>query len=153
MRWDALLKAAGDVAATHPDLAAIFGDNIRLHGTWKLDTPGQPDGSPPLPNVPLLELRLVSDLENELWAPTIIQWDIWVKTLPEAVRAERALRRLFHADSYVTIGGIEMWSEYLDGDSSTATPDRDGFFGRAIRFRHTPLRERYAAAPSTGGGP
>ena len=89
---------------------------------------------------------LVADGENEQWAPCTLQWNLWTADLASNVAAERALRRLFTADLPVNLGTVyTVSSEYVDGDV-LATPDRDGYFGRAVRFRHTPLREQYVAA-------
>ena len=130
MRWADVMKAAGDLAAAHPDLARIFADHIGVKGSQTIQ-------------VPSLRFWLVSDSVRELWAPCVVQWDIWCATYQDRQVAEAALRALFHADDFVTLAGVAMFTEYQDG-SMLSDPDRDGFYGRAVRFLHTPLREQYA---------
>lgn len=133
MRWDAVLKAVGDEAVASPTLARIFtAANIRLHGSQEFA-------------VPSLQFRVIADTEGEEDAPCTVQWDIWTDDEASLTLAERILRRLFHHDLPVNIGGVEMiTSVYVDG-STLASPDRDGLFGRAVRFSHVPLREQYVA--------
>lgn len=141
MRWDVVLQKVGDAAAGDPLLAGIFGAAIRLAGTSAF-------------TVPALELQLVADSVTELWAPCIVQWDLFTKDrqtatgLEDLRAAERRLRQLFHLDVPATFGGLGMFSQYEDG-TMIATPDRDGYYGRAVRFRYTPLRERYDALQVT----
>jgi hypothetical protein len=99
--------------------------------------------------VPLLEFTLIApDVETEAWAPCIVQFDQYVKTMPELVRSELALRALFNHDVPVDMGGVYMWLELEDGGVELAAPDRDGHYGRAVRFRATPLRQQYARSSS-----
>lgn len=129
MRWDTTIRAVMAVVEADPELAALYGGAVRLSGSSSIETP-------------LLEFTLISDTEGEQWAPVVLQIDQWTETA-EALRAsERRLRQLFHLEVPALIGGVSMWAQYIDGDAIGA-PNRDGFFGRAMRFQFTPLRERY----------
>ena len=133
MRWDAVIAAVTGTALADPIIVGIIGAAGRLAGTG----PHQ---------VSLLEWSLIADTEDELWAPCTVQWDLWVNTIEEQIALERQLRRLFHAELPVNLAGVRMWSQYVDG-SVLASPDRDGYYGRALRFRYTPLRDLYAGTP------
>jgi hypothetical protein len=86
---------------------------------------------------------LIGDTENELWAPCIIQWDIWTAKSDDARRAEFRLRSMLHSDLQILLGEFRMWSQYLEG-SVLASPNRHGSDGRALRFQLTPMRRQYA---------
>jgi hypothetical protein len=138
MMWDNVIEVIRTTILDDGILAAIYGDRVRM---------ATPSGTPFDPKVPILEYLLVGDTENELWAPTIIQFDQWAPTIDDVVASERRLRRLFHVTLPRKFGPVYMWGEYAGGEV-LATPDRNGFDGRAIRFRFTPLRERYAGLAS-----
>lgn len=114
--------------------AGIFGEKIRLGGTGPLEKP-------------LLEYWKIGESENELFAPVTLQFDAWLATDLELNRVVQRLRRKYHQDVPVVIGGLGMWCQYVD-DESLASPDRDGYFAHATRFRFTPLRDRYQPAPT-----
>jgi len=126
--WDRVIQAASDMAAADGIL-------INLYPTMRNAGPGKH-------SVPLLEHRLIADSEDELWSPVVIQWDQWHESMAAIIAGERQLRLLFHVETQRDYAGIPMWSQYVDAEW-IASPDRDGYFGRAIRFRMTPLRERY----------
>ena len=134
MMWDRVLTALSAVANGDPVLLAIYAGAVRLAGTGKHRTP-------------LLEYSLIGDAEGELWAPHTVQWDQWTSELQPLLDSERRLRRLFHVELPSTFAGLTMWSVYAGGDV-LAMPDRDGYYGRAIRFTCTPLRELYEAPSS-----
>lgn len=140
MMWDHVIEALRATILADPILSAIYADRVRM---------ATPSGTPFVPKVPILEYLLVGDVENELWAPTIIQFDQWAMKVDDIVASERRLRRLFHVTLPRKFGPVFMWGEY-NGGEVLATPDRNGFDGRAIRFRFTPLREGYAGIASGG---
>jgi len=128
MRWDHVAQAIAAEAAADPTLAGIYGGAVRMNaGAQDFMVPG-------------LEYHIVADSASELWEPVIVQWDQWCTTLADVVASERALRKLFDQDLPVTIQGVWMWAEFTDGADLTV-PDRSGFYGRAARFRFTPLRD------------
>lgn len=134
MKWHQLLAELTTVVLADSILSGIYGTSVRLAGSGDLVNP-------------VLELALVADSESELWAPTVIQFDQWTGSMEALGRSEQRLRRLFHLDLPATFGAITCWCQYVDGDF-LAAPGRDGYYARAIRFRFTPLRDRYAPAPT-----
>src|SRR4030042_1291341 len=127
MRWHDVLWAISREAQAHPLLAEIYGSAIRMSGTQEHA-------------VPSLEYFIVADSASELWEPCIIQWDQWTTSLEDLVRAEAALRSLFDHALPVTMQAVVMWSQFTDGAELTS-PERAGYYGRALRFRMTPLRD------------
>ena len=137
MRWDDVARAGRIAAAADPVLAAIYGEAIRMGATAQ-DF-----------KVPGLEYQIIGDTAGELWEPIIIQWDQWVNDYEELVASERALRKLFDHALPVEIEGVYMFSVFTDGASLVDTPDRAGFYGRAVRFRLSPIREDLRPGRST----
>lgn len=133
MQWDNILARVKTALEGDARLVEIFGDAFRLAGSGEH-------------TVPLCEWSLIANTERELWEPCTIQIDLWAPSFDLVADAERVVRRLFHQQLPVDLDGIQCFSQFLDGDT-LASPDRDGYSGRAVRFRITPLREIYA--PST----
>lgn len=129
MRWPEVLEAIATAAAADSVLTGIYGTAIRQAGSAAFE-------------VPALEHTLIADGEAEQWAPHTVQWDQWCETQADLINSERALMRLFHHDVPVVIGGLGMWALFTEG-AELSSPDRDGVHGRAVRFRFTPIRERY----------
>jgi hypothetical protein len=134
MKWDQVVKVVSDTVTGDTVLLAIYGAKMRYTGTGAHEHP-------------LLEFQFIADAEDELWNPCTLQFDQWTDTLETLRASERRLRRLFHDDMPTTFGGLTMWAQYVDGDTLTM-PDRDGYYGRALRFRYTPLREQYEVGPT-----
>jgi hypothetical protein len=130
MMWDHVLRVTGDQVESDLLLSSIYGESIRLAGSGDH-------------TVPLLEMTVIPPNIDEQWEPCTIQFDQFTESFDAMRASERQLRRLFHQDLPVDIGGVVMFAQYLEGDV-IASPDRDGYHGRAIRFRFTPLRELYA---------
>jgi hypothetical protein len=132
VKWDAQIRAASDTVAADPILSVLF-PTMRYAGTGDH-------------TVPLLEHHRIAYSEDELWAYVTIQWDLFCESLEALQAAERQLNHLFHVEVQREYGGMPMWSQFVEGDV-LATPDRDGYFGEAIRFRMAALRERYEPSP------
>lgn len=132
MRWHDVLVAIGQAAATDEVLMGIYGSNIRMAGKHKHV-------------VPALDYRLITDTEQEQWAPHIVQFDQWTNTLDELAASDRRLRFLFNQDVPVQIGELYTWAVFTEG-ADLVTPDDWNYFGRGTRFRFTPLREQYVVA-------
>jgi len=127
MRWAAVIEAISKVAAADPALVAIYGTAIRMNaGAQDYQMPG-------------LEYQIIADTANELWEPMIVQWDQFTESLADLVDSERALRELFDHAFPVTIEGVFMFSEFSEG-AELQSPSRENVFGRAVRFRYTPIR-------------
>ena len=129
MKWHQVVKVAIDEILADPILAGIYGENVRKMGTGSQLVPG-------------LEWMVIGDAEDELWNPITIQWDQWCHTWEDAVASEQQLRRLFHQDLPISLGGVGMWVQYADR-AELSDANRDNFAGVALRFRYTPLRSKY----------
>lgn len=136
MMWDRIIEALRTVILADAVLAPIYGDRVRMASA---------SATPFVPDVPILEYSVIGDVERDQWAPTIIQFDQWAPDVEVAVESERRLRRIFNPELPQHFAGLYMWAQYVDG-TVLATPDRNGFAGRAVRFRFTPLRERHDPA-------
>lgn len=132
MMWDHVIRRVLAAIADDSELSAIYGARVRAAAVGDFD-----------PSVATLEYTLIGDTEGELWSPVILQLDQWAPKFDVVTRSERRLRGLFHRDLPVDFDGLAMWCQYQDG-STLAAPNRDGVSGRGIRFRFTPIRERYA---------
>lgn len=130
MMWDEVMARVKTIILEDPTLLSLFGDAYRKAGVSDL-------------RIPVLEWNLLGDTETELWAPMLVQFDIWTDVAGNARHAERRLRSLFHSALMISIGNISMFTEYVDG-TDLATPNRANYTGRGIRFRFTPLRRQYA---------
>jgi hypothetical protein len=84
---------------------------------------------------------LIANTEGENYEESLVQIDFWVRSLTHVRTLERALRRLLHHETEVTIGGLDLWSKYID--SRPLTGATDGTLARALDFRLTYLRGRY----------
>lgn len=135
MMWDAVVKRIAATVMLDPALRELYQDNMRMAGTGAF----QPA---------MLEWTFIADAEDELWSPVTIQFDQWLRSMEDVVISERRLRVLFHQDLPAEYGGLIMWAQYQDG-AVLAAPDRDGSHGRSVRFRFTPLREKYAGLAET----
>ena len=137
MRWDDVARAGRTAAAADPVLYGIYGASIRMGATAQDFM------------IPGLEYQIIADTAGELWEPIIVQWDQWVADFDDLVASERALRKLFDHDLPVEIEGVYMWSVFTDGASLVDAPVRAGFYGRAVRFRLSPIREDLRPGRST----
>jgi hypothetical protein len=127
MRWDDVLLVTSDAVMADITLTGIYGDSVRLKGSQAHTVPG-------------LEYTLVSDVEGEVFEPIVVQWDQYASTLEDLIAGERALRHLFDQELQVTIGGVPMFCEFIDGVELEA-PTGDNCYARAVRFSFHPIRE------------
>lgn len=130
MMWDHVMAYVQSLLIADAVLEPLFGTNVRKAGVSDL-------------LIPSIEWTLLGDGESELWAPMLVQFDVWTSVAADARTAERRLRSLFHKDTSVTFDAYTVFTSYSDG-ADLATPDRANHVGRAVRFRFTPLREQYA---------
>lgn len=129
MKWDQMAKHTMAMAKADTTLLGIYGQKIRYAAHGALE-------------IPVLELSTIADGQTELWEPCTIQWDQWVETMDQLRASERQLRRLFISEIPQLIGPVLAFCQYQDG-AELDMPSRDNYFGRAVRFRLTPLRELY----------
>lgn len=94
--------------------------------------------------VPGLEYALISPAVPflEVYWRTLVQLDFWMRSLADLVSLERALVRLLHYDTPLSIGSIPMWSQMIVGGIPLEGA-RDGNFGRSMDFHLIYLREKY----------
>lgn len=136
MMWDRVIEAIRATVLADPFMKAIYDDRVRMATS---------SGTPFNPTTPILEYSIIGDVEREQWAPTIIQFDQWAIDPEVVADSERRLRQLFNPELPREYAGLFMFSQYVDG-AVLAMPDRNGFSGRAARFRMTPLRALYDPA-------
>lgn len=86
---------------------------------------------------------LIANTEDENWEESLVQIDFWVRTLAQLRTLERAIRRLLHHEIEATIGGIDLWSKYVD--SRPLMGATAGTLTRSLDFRLTYLRGRHVA--------
>lgn len=94
-------------------------------------------------SVPSMRWTLLANPESELWEDALVQLDFWVRTVAKAVTLAGALRLLLHQEIEVTVGGLKLWSKYVD--SRPVRTARDGIVEGSLDFRLTYLRGRYVA--------
>lgn len=130
MMWDHVMEHMRLVLLADPVLDEIFHGNYRKAGPSDLLNP-------------VLEWTLLGDTETEVWAPMLVQFDMWTAKASDTRRAERRMRGMLHQGTSVLFDSYTMLSEYADG-LDLATPNRSNFTGRGIRFRFSPLRQQFA---------
>jgi hypothetical protein len=131
MMWDQVMKRVMAQLENNATIVAINGTTIRRAGA---------DDQA----VPCLEWHLIADTEDELWTPMVVQFDQWVRFPADLITIERELRGLYHQELPVIFNGeFPMFMSWQDG-TTLQTPDRSNFYGRAMRFKFTPLRQRLA---------
>ena len=131
MRWNAVCEAMAEQVAALPVIQAIYGATVRM-------------ASPQARHVvPALEYRIITDTEMEQWEPIIVQWDQWTVTYEDLVDSERALRQLLHQEAELWLApNVMVLAKVLDG-AELADPDRQGYFGRAVRFQLDAIAGQY----------
>ena len=128
--WDEVMERVRVLILADTALSAVIGQAYRKAGSGDLQIPG-------------MEWNLLSDVLTELWAPMLVQFDIWTTTAANNRRAERRLRSLLHRPLPLQLDDVLMFTVFVDGND-LATPNRANFVGRGVRFRFTPLRQQYA---------
>lgn len=127
-----VVGAVANAATLHPTLSGIYGKTIRSTGFNDHV-------------VPCLEYTLISNVPGvEIWEPIVIQWDQFVKTNIELYNSEQALMMLFSHQNPVLLNGVYMWSMFVEG-AQLAAPMTHGYYGRALRFRFTPVMSEYVS--------
>lgn len=134
MMWDQVMERVVASILADSMLAGIYASHVRMAGTGEQQVPG-------------IEWTLIGDTEGELWAPMIVQFDLWHSNAETLRASERRLRGMFHVNVMLQLDDLKLFSSYNDG-AMLATPDRSGYHGRAIRFTMIPLRSQYARVPS-----
>lgn len=123
--WVGVLNTLSD----DPELQGVVGTAIYLNGEREIELPS-------------LTALLVTNEEMELDAPADWQFDAYGATLGQVVTMEKALMRLLHREGTRDIGGVLMFSEFIEGRTMNG-PEPDRFYRRSLDFRFTPARSRY----------
>lgn len=107
------------------------------------------DGERPF-EVPSMTALLVVNTETEMWAPADWQFDIYTRTIEDAVRVEQAMMRLLNQPLAVAMGDAVFTAEFQTGQLLRG-PHTDPYFRRQLEFRFTPVRARYYRPQPAGG--
>ena len=131
MRWHTVLPLS---VVAHvrddSDVQGVIGDDFYMIGERAFKCPS-------------LRWNLIANVEGENFEESLLTFDFWVRTVADAATLEAALRRLLHHEAVVTIGGVKLWSKYVD--SRPLGGAKDGTIARSIDFRQTYLRGRLVA--------
>lgn len=133
MRWDTVIPAAV-VAPIMADteVQSVLGSQPAFYMVGERDF-----------KVQSMRWTLVSNVEDENYEESLVQIDFWVRSIDDAVTLSAALRRLLHHEIEVTVGGIKLWSKYIE--SRPVRTARAGIVEGSLDFRLTALRARYVA--------
>lgn len=134
MMWDRVAKAwvallVGDAAL----LAALGGPHV------------YPASAARVIRIPSIDYQGFSDIELETFNPIQIQVDYFARGVGNAATIERRIRTLTHRDVRRTLGGLRLWTRYLDSRNHDYPTDA-GVVHRSLDFLFEPLRAKYAPA-------
>jgi hypothetical protein len=129
-RWYRVEPVIAAALAADGVIEGIFGGCVRKAGVHNW-------------SVPCVEYDTISGVETELWAPQVIQFNVYTESMGDLRTAERQIRRLFEQELPVRIGGVYMWAMYIDA-ANLEGPERQGYYARGLRFEFSPLRDRLA---------
>lgn len=133
MRWDTVIPAALMVPVeADSDVRAVLGNPPAFFMAGEREF-----------KVNSMRWTLIANTEGENWEESLIQVDFWVRRLADVLTLEAALRRLLHHEIELTVGGVTLWSKYVD--SRPLGGATDGTIARALDFRLTYLRGRHVA--------
>lgn len=134
MMWDLVVEAWLDLLEADTALETELGGDDHIY----------PAQSSRAARIPSVEWSLVGDLEEESFNPITIQVDIFAKNVRQMVTIERRIRLLTHRDTARVLGGLRMWTRYLDSRSHDY-PAQPGAMHRSLDFQFEPLRAKYAS--------
>lgn len=126
--------AAASVLEADDVISAIVGDAIYLAGDRAFEFPS-------------IEGLIVVEDENERFAPVDIQFDIYTEGMVELEAVANRMHGLFHKDTRVEIGGLNMWAEFVPSGGPFG-PTTQGYCRKSMDFRFTPIRRRYVRTGS-----
>lgn len=133
MRWDTVIPAAvvAPIMADE-DVQSVLGNPPAFYMIGEREF-----------GVQSMRWGLVSNVEGELYEESLVQLDFWVRSVAEAVTLMGALRRVLHHETEVEIGGLKLWSMFVE--QRPIRTARDGIVEGSLDARLTYLRGRYAA--------
>lgn len=96
--------------------------------------------------VPSLEYTLISPGVpfSEVYWRSLVQLDLWTKTLADVITLEKAIIRLLHLEVPASFGAVPMWSQ-MEGEPTPLAGAQDGVWGRSVDFHLIYLRALYSA--------
>lgn len=133
MNWYEVWTNIAAAIAANATITGVVGENFRLAGDAAVQ-------------VPSLIALLVTDSEDELYAPADWQFDIYAYSLGEVMTVEKELRRMLNQPLQVALGDADVTCEFVGGQLLRG-PERDPYFRRLLEFRFTPVRSRYYRPP------
>jgi len=133
MRWDAVIPVAV--------IAPIMADTV-VQGVLG-DPPAFFMAGERQFRVASMQWQLIANTEGENFERSLVQLDCWVRTIDDVRTLERALRRLLHHETEVSVGGLDLWSRYVGSRSLGGATD--GTIARSLDFELTYLRGRFVA--------
>lgn len=130
MRWHTVISAV--VAALKGDsaLVAALGSASRIDRIEATATRV----------IPSVRYTVVSDVEEEVMNPIILQLDYWAADRAQAATIEQRIRAVLNRPTRRTFGGIDMETSF-DGARDSSDPDA-GVVHRQIDFRFVPVKRR-----------
>lgn len=130
MRWDNVVGAALTALRGSTSLTSVVAaSDVVMNGERAF-------------KVPSIEWTLINDGQGELFETLLVQFDIWTRDVDDIVTAETAMRDTLHAETWRTLGGIKMRSQYAGGRNLVGP--EDGVLGRSLDFEFESFHERFA---------
>jgi hypothetical protein len=129
VNWDAAIDGWLGVLEANADVQSVLGNPPAIY----MAEDGEREYE-----VNSMEYTVLTDTEDELYNPTLVQLDLFVKTMADLETLERAIRTEAHLDLPGTFGSISMWSQFEGSGRLAGVPD--GLFSRSLDFRLTPVR-------------
>jgi len=132
MRWDTVLPAVVAAISADSEVQSVLGNSPAFFMAGEREF-----------KVNSMRWTLIANPESELWEEALVQFDFWVRSMSDVVTLAGALRRLLHQETETTIGGLKLWTKYVD--SRPLMGAKDGTIAHSLDFRFTYLRGRFAA--------
>jgi hypothetical protein len=130
MRWHTVVGAV--VAALKADAALV----TALGGASRIDR----IEATATRVIPSVRYTVVSDVEEEVMNPIILQLDYWATNRTQAITIEERIRAVLNRYVRRTFGGIDMQTSF-DGARDSNDPDV-GVVHRQLDFRFVPVKRR-----------
>ena len=127
MRWHTVVSAIRAALNADATLFAIAGKVEPIEATGSRI-------------VPMVRYTVVSDVEEEVMNPIIIQIDYWASGRAAAVAIEERIRAVLNHPIRRTFGGLDMETSF-DGARDSSDPE-PGVVHRQLDFRFVPVKRR-----------
>lgn len=127
MRWPWLVEAWTARLLADPALLQLLGGR-HLYAM----------GSTRAIRIPSVQYLVVTDREEETFAPVRVQVDCWARTLSLEAQIERRIRALTHRNVFQMLEGERVLMRYMDG--RTMPSPRAGVVHRSLDFELEAVR-------------